>query len=175
MTNKQMGQIYRDVADTISEEITMDEVVDRYPPVAVLPNHEMSCPACGADFGCYYTDLGFACDYCGETGSPIDYVRLVRKLPSDYDAIRTLYRDFRLGVRVERNPNKAARVQEKQRKLSLQRDHYNEIKKHLQFVHWNESTGQEMPDWNERLNDAERQIAAIDDKLRALRSGGDYE
>lgn len=172
-----MGQIYRDVADAISEEITMDEVVDRFPPAAVLPNREISCPACGADFGCFYTDLGFTCDYCNETGTPIDYVRLVRKLPSDYDAVRMLYQDFHFGIKAERNPNKSVRLQEKRRKLIQRKEHFNEIISNLQYAERCGKIGREISrhDWDGRFNDALRQIAAINDKLRALRSGGDYE
>ena len=177
MTNKHMGQIYRDIADAILEEITMDEVVDRYPPVAVLPNHEMNCPACRADFGCHYTDFGFECEYCNETGSPIDYVRMVRKLPSDYDAVRMLYRDFHFGVRTERNQNKAARLQEKRRKLFQRREHFHNIRSNLEYAQRCGAIGREISrrDWDGRFDDALRQIATINDKLRELRSGGDSE
>ncbi len=183
MTNYSNTTFWRDLTEAVNDTIGMDDILEQYAPHMDKSYHRTSCPACGSSLGCYFTDSSFACVYCGAHGKAVDYVRVLRGLQTNFQAIQTIYRDFHLCAGVERAPSKALRIRKKKQALLDRRQKYQDQINNLRYVNWCRDNGQPVPsayrhlvfDWLKRYDDAERQIDAINDELRALEPGCDTE
>ena len=77
----------------------MGEAVGMYAPDPPPRQHRIPCPIHnGKDYNFSFTDKGFKCFVCGESGDVIDFVRLICNLRSRTDAMMQINRDFRLDL-----------------------------------------------------------------------------
>ena len=90
-----------DVAEEIRATVTMDDVLDVYAPSTPRRNHRCPCPMhCGTDYNFSYTDKGYKCFVCGESGDVIAFVKESLRLPTRADAMRRINEDLRLNIPV---------------------------------------------------------------------------
>lgn len=163
-------------ADAVNDAVTMGEVIEKYTPNRPKKYHEMACPFCGAGSGFYYTDYGYDCIYCGESGKPVDYVCLVLGLSWNDEAIRRIYKDFGLDIMFGRKETKENRINQKKNKLIIERKKLEEEQSNLDCVKYCKDFGKPVPDWlsdllcdwYDRYDDVARRLYAIDERLDKL-------
>lgn len=90
-----------DVAEEIRATVTMDDVLDVYAPGTPRRNRRCPCPLhCGTDYNFSYTDHGYKCFVCGESGDVIAFVKDSLRLSTRADAMRRINEDLHLNIPV---------------------------------------------------------------------------
>ena len=88
-----------DIADSIKQTITMDDVVGMYAPDPPPRNRRIPCPIHnGKDYNLSYTDYKFRCFVCNEGGDVISFVRSVCGLNDRKESMMRINRDFHLNL-----------------------------------------------------------------------------
>lgn len=95
---------WADVAQSIHDAVTMDEVIALYAPEVPRRNHRCPCPFHnGKDFNFSYTRHGYRCFVCNASGDAISFVKDIRNLSSRADAMKLLNADLHLGIPIGTN------------------------------------------------------------------------
>jgi hypothetical protein len=90
---------WEDIAQAIHDSVTMSDVIGVYCPEARPRHHRMPCPIHnGIGFNFSFTDHGYCCFVCNETGDVIKFVQTVCSLRSRTDAMTQINRDFHLNL-----------------------------------------------------------------------------
>lgn len=88
-----------DIAQTIHDTVSMDEVVRVYLPELRPRNRRIPCPIHhGEDYNLSYTEHGYKCFVCGASGDVINFVRDVCELKTRSDAMKRLNKDLNLNL-----------------------------------------------------------------------------
>lgn len=88
-----------DIADTIRQTITMDDVVGMYAPDPPPRGRRIPCPIHhGKDYNLAYWDTKFHCYVCNAGGDVISFVRDVCGLSDRKEAMTKIDKDFRLNL-----------------------------------------------------------------------------
>ena len=91
-----------DIAQTIHDTVTMDEVLSIYCPASPRRNHRMPCPLHnGKDFNFSYTRHGYKCFVCGASGDVISFVKEFCETATRLDAIKRLNADLGLNLPID--------------------------------------------------------------------------
>lgn len=99
MENQRRMVGWADIASSINESLTMDDVLREYAPSTPRRGHRCPCPIHnGKDNNFSYTDHRFKCFVCGAGGDVIAFVKEVCGLPSMSDAMKRINTDFHLGL-----------------------------------------------------------------------------
>lgn len=92
---------WEDVAETIRETVTMDDVLSVYAPSTPRKGRRCPCPIHnGKDYNFSYTDKGYKCFVCNSSGDVITFIKEVCELATRVDAMREIIRDFRLNLNI---------------------------------------------------------------------------
>lgn len=90
-----------DVATTIRETITMEDVLSAYAPSTPRRNGRCPCPIHnGRDYNFSYTRNGYKCFVCNSSGDVITFVKEACELATRVDAMREIVRDFKLPFNI---------------------------------------------------------------------------
>ena len=90
-----------DIAATIHEAVTMDDVIRQYAPQLPTRNHRAPCPIHnGKDYNFSYTRNGYKCFVCGASGDVISFVKAVCELATRADAMKRISNDFGLNLSI---------------------------------------------------------------------------
>ena len=75
---------WEDVAETIRETVTMDDVLSVYAPSTPRKGRRCPCPIHnGKDYNFSYTDKGYKCFVCNSSGDVITFIKEVCELAAD--------------------------------------------------------------------------------------------
>lgn len=88
-----------DIAQTIHDSVTMDEVLSVYCPE--IPRRHGRCPCPihnGTDYNFSYSKLGYKCFVCGASGDVIGFVKDLLRLATRPDAMRRMNADLHLNI-----------------------------------------------------------------------------
>lgn len=98
---------WEDISTTIRESVKMDELIPIYAPAYPPRHHRIPCPIHnGRDYNFSFTDKGYKCFVCGESGDQIKFVEKVLNI-SRQDAMRKINDDLRLNLPIDRFSNSA--------------------------------------------------------------------
>ena len=113
-----------DIADSIRQCITMDDVVGMYAPDPPPKNHRIPCPIHnGQDYNLSYTSNHFRCFVCNEGGDVIAFVRSVCGLKDRKEAMMKINDDFHLGLPINSRVSAAeSKVLEERRRKAKARE-----------------------------------------------------
>lgn len=90
---------WSDVAQTIRESVTVEDVLTTYCPGIHIRNRRCPCPIHhGQDFNFSFNDHGYTCFVCGSSGDVIDLVKAVCELATRADAMKRINLDMRLNL-----------------------------------------------------------------------------
>lgn len=102
--NEERKADWADIAATIHDVVTMDEVLHIYAPQVHTRNHRCPCPFHnGKDYNFSYTRSGYKCFVCGASGDVISFVKEIQGYPTRSDAMKRINADLRLGLPVDGN------------------------------------------------------------------------
>ena len=91
-----------DIANSIRDSVTMEDVIHAYAPEVRTKNHRCPCPFHnGKDFNLSYTRSGYKCFVCGASGDVITFVKDIRDMPTRVDAMKRINADLRLNLPVD--------------------------------------------------------------------------
>ena len=88
-----------DVAEIIRDTVSIEDALGYYRP-DIQPRHRRCpCPIHdGKDYNLSFTDRGFRCFVCNESGDVIALVKGMLRLPTRADAMKKIRDDFRIQV-----------------------------------------------------------------------------
>ena len=115
---------WEDIAQAIHDSVTMSDVIGVYCPEARPRHHRMPCPIHnGKDYNFSFTDSGYCCFVCNETGDVIKFVQTVCSLRSRTDAMTQINRDFHLNLPLDREITHAEnKALEERRRAARERE-----------------------------------------------------
>lgn len=88
-----------DIAQFIRCYVTIEDAVRMYLPGATPRHHRIPCPIHnGKDYNLSYSDHGYKCFVCGESGDVISFVKAVLGYATRVDAIKRINADFHLNL-----------------------------------------------------------------------------
>ena len=88
-----------DIAQTIRDSVTMDEVIRFYSPSTPTRNHRCPCPFHnGKDYNLAYNNQRYKCFVCGESGDVISFVKGICECATRLEAMERINIDFRLNL-----------------------------------------------------------------------------
>ena len=94
---------WEDIANAIHDSVTMWDVIRMYCPDLIPRQHRIPCPIHnGKDYNFSFTDSGYKCFVCNETGDVVKFVQTVCQLRSRVDAMTQICRDFGLPLTIDR-------------------------------------------------------------------------
>jgi len=144
MTNKTQGRgraNWNDIAQSIHDAVTMEDVLTAYAPSTPRRNHRCPCPIHnGDDFNFSYNDTWFKCFVCGASGDTITFVKEVCGLQSNSDAMKKINADFKLNLPIdcdlsqEQSEEIAIKRAEREEKRRREEAKLNEY--HLVYDEW---------------------------------------
>ena len=92
-----------DIANAIHETVTMQDVIAMYCPGLTPRHRRIPCPIhSGEGYNFSFTDKGYRCFVCNETGDVIKFVQTVCQLRDRKDAMTQINIDFRLSLPLDR-------------------------------------------------------------------------
>ena len=95
---------WSDIAASIHESVTMDDVIRTYAPNLRVRNHRAPCPLHnGKDYNFSYTRNGYKCFVCGASGDVITFVKELLRLSTRVDAMKRINADLRLNLPIDGN------------------------------------------------------------------------
>ena len=93
---------WEDIAQSIHDTISMQEVVHFYLPGVTTRHNRCPCPFHhGRDPNFSFTQHGYKCFVCGVTGDVITFVKDICECATRVDAMRKINSDFHLGLPVD--------------------------------------------------------------------------
>lgn len=93
-----------DIASTIHDAVTMDDVIHAYSPGLRTRNHRAPCPFHnGKDYNFSFTRNGYKCFVCGVSGDVISFVKDSLGLSTRLDAMKRINADLRLHLPIDGN------------------------------------------------------------------------
>lgn len=151
-----------DAARAIREAVTVSEVLATYCPGIQIRNHRCPCPIHhGQDPNFSFTDHGYKCFVCGESGDVIDLVKAVCELATRTDAMRRINQDMNLGLPMAGDTVNAAQSAE----MRLRREAAK--RKQEAIVAWNERYERLMDEWAAQDRIIHSEFASVEDKAMA--------
>ena len=97
---------WADIAETIHDTVTMEDVIRAYAPNLRVRNHRCPCPFHnGKDYNFSFTRSGYKCFVCGASGDVISFVKGMRDIPTRVDAMKRINADLRLNLPIDANIN----------------------------------------------------------------------
>lgn len=130
---------FADIAQTIHDTVSMDDVIRVYAPHLPIRNRRCPCPFHnGKDPNFSFTRYGYKCFVCGASGDVIGFVKEVCELSTRPDAMRRMNEDLRLNLPIDGEINYqqsmelAKRRAEAETRLKAQQD-WDEEYNHLMF------------------------------------------
>lgn len=97
---------WSDIAATIHETVTMDEVIAEYAPQLPIRNHRCPCPFHnGKDYNFSYTRYGYKCFVCGVSGDVVTFVKEACEFATRADAMKRLNQDLNLHLPIDATIN----------------------------------------------------------------------
>lgn len=132
---------WADVAQTIRDTVSMDDVLDVYAPEIPRRNHRCPCPFHnGKDFNMSYMYSGYKCFVCGVGGDVIAFVKDKLGLATRADAMKRINADFHLNIPIDRNITTAENSEIAKRREAAER-------KRKEITDWNELYDRLMDEW----------------------------
>lgn len=124
-----------DIADSIKQTITMDDVVGMYAPDPPPRRRRIPCPIHnGEDYNLSYNNHSFHCYVCNEGGDVISFVRGVCGLNDRKEAMTRINEDFRLGLPINKHVTSTeSKVLQERRRKAQERE--AEAKRLLTIYH----------------------------------------
>ena len=113
-----------DIADAIHRAVTMPEVVRYYLPGVDARYNRIPCPIhMGHDRNFSFTENGYKCFVCGESGDVVKFVQTVFQLKDRTDAMKRINADFRLGLPIDGEITPAQeKVLQQRREAAMERE-----------------------------------------------------
>lgn len=94
---------WEDIANAIHDSVSMDDVINAYIPGLRRKGRRCQCPIhAGEHLNFSFTDTGYKCFVCGESGDVIKFVQTIFSLSSRTDAMAKINADFRLSLPLDR-------------------------------------------------------------------------
>ena len=109
-----------DIADSIKQTITMDDVVGMYAPDPPPRSRRIPCPIHnGKDYNLAYNNHNFHCYVCNEGGDVISFVRGVCGLKDRKEAMTKINDDFHMNLPINQriSTEESIVLQERRRKV----------------------------------------------------------
>lgn len=166
---------WEDIAQTIHDTVTMDEVLSFYCPSTPRRGHRCPCPIHnGKDFNFSYTERGYKCFVCGASGDVIAFVKEVCELSTRADAMKRLNLDLRLNLPIQGEISEAqnlalarrrAEAEEKKRAAESWLNKYHELMD--RFIDYQRILMHGDPDSDEYA-EAAKKIDYVEDCLNSL-------
>ena len=93
---------WEDISNAIHQAVTMEDAIRAY--TAYEPRrHRIPCPIHnGENYNMSFTNTGYKCFVCGESGDVIKFVQTIFSLSSRTDAMAKINADFRLSLPLDR-------------------------------------------------------------------------
>ena len=129
-----------DIAEEIHSSVTMRDVIGRYCPEYMPRRNRMRCPIhAGHDLNFSFTDVGYKCFVCGESGDVIKFVQTVCNLRDRKDAMALISRDFGLSLSVDKeiSYSESKALEERRRALREKQRAHDEWEQGLSAL-WDE-------------------------------------
>lgn len=139
-----------DVAQTIRESVSVEDVLSLYCPGTHIRNRRCPCPIHhGRDYNFSFNEHGYTCFVCGSSGDVIDLVKVVCELATRADAMKRINQDMRLNLPLVGE----AATGEVSDELKRRRKAAQEKRKAIE-------------EWNRRYNELVDEWAELDKKIR---------
>lgn len=128
---------WNDIGNAIHDSVSMEDVLTVYAPHVPRKHHRCPCPLHnGKDYNFSYTESGYKCFVCGESGDVISFVKTICELPTRTDAMKRINSDLNLRLPIDYEAGAIFRIAaqkrqqeaEKRRKTREEWDaRYNEL------------------------------------------------
>ena len=93
---------WEEIAEAIHQAVTMDDVIALYVPGASPRQHRIPCPIHnGKDYNFSFTEKGFKCFVCGESGDVVKFVEKMLDI-SRTNAMRRINENLNLNLPIDR-------------------------------------------------------------------------
>ena len=164
---------WEDIANAIHDTVRMEDVINTYTPGIRRKGRRCQCPIhSGENLNFSYTDSGYKCFVCNESGDVIKFVQTILSLRDRTDAMKRINADFRLGLPLDREitvaENKALEERRKAAREKEERRAKWEVGYHRLWDEWCRLDRQRMfcrvgsPAWVEAVTNIDRVAWEID-------------
>lgn len=130
-----------EIAECIRTNVTIEDALNIYAPGVNIRHRRCPCPIHnGKDNNFSFTETGFKCFVCGESGDVISLVKGICELPTRLDAMRKICEDFNLGVNFHTPISQEVSTKVNQRRAEIER-------KRKEREAWEEKYNKALDEW----------------------------